>query len=284
MGAPRETLDKARLPRATCGFAWSAREWFVCARLFEEIPAYRESARLYFALYNSKGMNDAQERALGGLANLLLSAPETPIRLGAGELSMYRDIATMDQGPGYLNGILSLLLNTTSPASEFSGEEDRAVSYFHRSRAAELVALFDTKFPNSPRRPELHAAILEFYASSGESAAVIKGGKDFLAGFPSASQRPAVSLSTADRLSLTGNPQQEFAIYDSVLQQFAAKADRIPLGARGSETENYSVVGIRAQVSEDEEAEGTQSGATPRGAAAQPNPAFQVNAASAAAH
>src|SRR6266446_4022493 len=118
--------------------------------------------------------------------------PETPIRFGTGELSMYRDIAMMDQGPGYLNGILSLLLNTTSPASEFSGEEDRAVSYFHRSRAAELVTLFDAKFPNSPRRPELHAAILEFYASSGESEAVIKRGKDFLASFPNASQRTAI--------------------------------------------------------------------------------------------
>jgi len=182
-----------------------------------------------------------------------------------------------------LNGILSLLLNTTSPASEFSGEEDRAVSYFHRSRAAELVALFDAKFPNSPRRPELHAAILEFYASSGESEAVIKRGKDFLASFPNASQRTAIALLMADAYSRTGKPTEEFVIYDSVLQELAAKADRIPLGTRGSETENYSPVGIRAQVSEDAEAEDAQSGATPRGAAAQQNAAFQVNAASAAA-
>ncbi len=173
LDAAQETIAKFRLRKDTSGSAWSAQELYVCARLLEEIHAYPESARFYFALYNSKGMNDAQERALGGLANLLLTAPETSIRFGAGELSMYRNIATMDQGPGYLNGILSLLLNTTSPANEFSGEEDRAVSYFHRSRAAELVALFDAKFPNSPRRPELHAAILEFYASSGESEAVI---------------------------------------------------------------------------------------------------------------
>ena len=53
------------------------------------------------------------------LTNLLLTAPESPIRLGSGELSMYRDIATMDQGPGYLNGILSLILNTTAPAASF---------------------------------------------------------------------------------------------------------------------------------------------------------------------
>ena len=61
---------------------------------------------------------------------------------------MYRDIATMDQGPGYLNGILSLILNTTAPAAKFSEEEQRAIPYFHRSRAAELLALLDAKFPN----------------------------------------------------------------------------------------------------------------------------------------
>ena len=96
---------------------WTGQELYVCARLLEDIHAYPESARYYFALYSSKGMNDAQERALAGLTNLLLTAPETAIRLGSGELSMYRDIATMDQGPGYLNGILSLILNTTAPAA-----------------------------------------------------------------------------------------------------------------------------------------------------------------------
>ncbi len=191
--AAQETIAKFRLHKDTSGSAWSAQELYVCARLLEDIHAYPESARFYFALYNSKGMNDAQERALGGLANLLLTAPETPIRFGAGELSMYRDIAMMDQGPGYLNGILSLLLNTTSPASEFSGEEDRAVSYFHRSRAAELVTLFDAKFPSSPRRAELHAVLLEFYASAGESDAVIKGGTEFLTDFPNSAQRTAVA-------------------------------------------------------------------------------------------
>jgi predicted Zn-dependent protease len=283
LDAAQETIAKFRLRKDSSGSAWSAQELYVCARLLEEIHAYPESARFYFALYNSKGMNDAQERALGGLANLLLTAPETPIRFGAGELSMYRDIATMDQGPGYLNGILSLLLNTTSPASEYSGEEDRAVSYFHRSRAVELVALFDAKFPNSPRRPELHAAILEFYASSGESEAVIKGGKEFLSNFPNASQRTAVALLMADAYSRTGKPQEEFAIYDSVLRELAAKADRIPLGARNSEAEVYSPARNSVEEGEESEVEATQTGAVPRRSAGQQNSAFQVNAASASA-
>jgi len=279
--AAQETIAKFRLRKDASGSAWSAQELYVCARLLEEIHAYPESARFYFALYNSKGMNDAQERALGGLANLLLTAPETPIRFGSGEVSMYRDIATMDQGPGYLNGILSLLLNTTSPASEFSGEEERAVSYFHRSRAAELVTLFDAKFPNSPRRAELHSAILEFYAASGESETVIKGGKEFLANFPNASQRTAVSLLMADAYARTGKPKEEFAIYDSILQELAAKADRIPLGARDSEAEIYSPPGGRAQVDEESEGDDAQNDAMPRRAAQRQNSAFQVKAASA---
>jgi predicted Zn-dependent protease len=283
LDAAQETIAKFRLRKDTSGSTWSAEELYVSARLLEEIHAYPESARFYFALYNSKGMNDAQERAIGGLANLLLTAPEMPIRFGAGELSMYRDIATMDQGPGYLNGILSLLLNTTSPANEFSGEEDRAVSYFHRSRAAELVALLDTKFPNSPRRAELHSAILEFYAASGESQAVIKGGKEFLANFPNGSPRTDVALLMADAYSRTGKPQEEFAIYDAVLQELASKADRIPLGSRDSEAESDSTAGNRAEEGGESPGEDTQNGAMPRPAAGQQNSAFQVNAASASA-
>ena len=70
--------------------------------------------------------------------------------------------------------------------------------YFHRSRAAELLALLDSKFPASPRRPELHAQLLEFYSNSGESDAVIQGGREFLASFPNAAERTAVALLMAD--------------------------------------------------------------------------------------
>src|SRR5258708_10034885 len=157
-------------------------------------------------------MNDAQERAISGLADLLLTAPETPIRLGTGELSMYKDIATMDQGPGYLNGILSLILNTASPSSEYQQEEQRAVSYFHRSRAAELLALLDSKFSDSPHRRELHTKLLDFYASSGESEAALQGGKKFLATFPNAQQRTTVALLRDDADPRTPRSHTEFAI------------------------------------------------------------------------
>ena len=210
---------------------WTAQELYICARLLEDIHAYPESARYYFALYNStsKDLPDSQGTALAGLTSLLLTAPETPIRFGSGELSLYRDIATLDQGPGYLNGILSLILNTTQPASQYAEEEQRAVPYFHRSRGVELLALLDAGFPNSRRRPELHAQLLEFYSNSGESDAVIQGGREFLASFSAAPQRTSVALLMADAYARKDDTKSEFAIYDAILQELAAQAQNVPL-------------------------------------------------------
>jgi len=253
LDAAEQAIANFRLHKDAVKSAWTAQELYVCARLLEEMHNYPEAARYYFALYNSKGMTDAQERAISGLADLLLTAPETPIRIGSGELSMYKDIATLDQGPGYLNGILSLILNSTAPAYEYPQEEQRAVSYFHRSRAAELLALLDARFPNSPHRADLHAKLLEFYSSSGESEAVLKGGQEFLAAFPKAPQRTDMALLMADAYARMRRTQDEFEIYDSVLQELAAKADRMPLGERTSGTEDDSLASTNEPEGQGEE-------------------------------
>ena len=232
--AAQQAIADFRLHKEAGKSPWTSQELYVCARLLEDIHSYSESARYYFALYNSAGMPDAQEKAIAGLTSLLLTAPETPIRLGSGELSMYRDIATIDQGPGYLNGILSLILNTTQPASQYSEEEQRAVPYFHRSRAAELLTLLDSKFPNSPQRPALHSQLLEFYSGAGESDAVIQAGRDFLSSFPRALERTSIALLMADAYARKNDTTNEFAIYDSVLQELAAKAQNVPLGSTES--------------------------------------------------
>ena len=249
---------------------WTSQELYICARLLEDIHSYPESARYYFALYSSKELANAQETAIAGLTGVLLTAPETSIHLGSGELSMYRDIATLDQGPGYLNGILSLILNTTEPAYQYSEEEQRAVAYFHRSRGAELLSLLDTKFPNAVRRAELHAQLLEFYANSGESDAVIQGGRDFLATFSRAPQRTAVALLMADAYARKNNTKDEFAIYDSVLQELAAHAQNVPLGmANGSyQPSDYAAAPAyqsdNAVDAEGDEGGEDQAGDTPR--------------------
>src|SRR5260370_11609883 len=160
--AAQQAITEYRLQKDSRKAPWTQPELYTFARLLEDVHLYPEAARYYFALYNSQGPDSSTpEKALAGLADILLTAPEQPMRLGSGDLSMYKDIATMDAGPGYLNGILSLILNTSSPASHYSEEEQRAVPYFHRSRAAELVALLDKRFPNSSARAELHSRLIE---------------------------------------------------------------------------------------------------------------------------
>ena len=82
--------------------------------------------------------------------------------------------------------------------------------------------------------------MLEFYASAGESDAVIQSGRRFLANFPKAPQRTSVALFMADAYSRKNDTASEFAIYDSVLQELAAKAEYSPLGssAEGSNSAN----------------------------------------------
>jgi hypothetical protein len=278
----QQTIADFRLHKDARNSPWTSRELYVCARLLEDIHVYPESARYYFALFSSQGMPDAQEQAIAGLTSLLLTAPETTIRFGSGELSMYRDIATMDQGPGYLNGILSLILNTTQPASQYSEEEQRAVPYFHRSRAVELLALLDTRFPNSSRRAELHAQVLEYYAAAGQSDAVIQGGREFLASFPTASQRTAVALLMADAYSRKEDTANEFAIYDSVLKELAVHAQSVPLGSGAEGLGSYSNVGAagadmetNGETEEGESQPADQSNVTDR----ETSRPFQVSAA-----
>ncbi len=84
----QQAIADFRLHKEAAKSLWTSQELYVCARLLEDIHSYPESARYYFALYNSNGMPDAQEKAIGGLTSLLLTAPETPIRLGSGEISV----------------------------------------------------------------------------------------------------------------------------------------------------------------------------------------------------
>src|SRR5579883_2341730 len=131
--AAQKALTDYRLRKEQKNVRWTAEELYTFAKLLEDIHAYPEAVRYYYALYNSDGSADSQEKALASITDILLTAPEEPIRLGSGELSLYSDIASLDNGPGFLNGILSLLLNTTSPAQQLSEEERRAEPYFHRS-------------------------------------------------------------------------------------------------------------------------------------------------------
>jgi len=216
--------------------AWSADELYTFATLLTRAGQYPLAAQYDFALAAAPGTLAAttqkpEEAGMGGAIGLLLEHPESAIALGAGNLSIYRDAATLDNGPGYLNGILSLWLNSETPASEISDEETKAAQYFHRAKAAELLGMFDQKYPASVERPALHAALIRVYVSYGDDADVMKQGAQFLKDFPHANERMEVALEVADADARANDTKDEFALYDSLLTELSAQLQGMPLTA-----------------------------------------------------
>src|ERR1017187_10049762 len=169
--AARRALLEYRIAKESGRQPWTADELQTMAQLFEWLPDVNEAACLYYALYSVPPAGGAAaERALNGLANLLLTAPEQPIQFGSGDLSFYKDIATLDTSPGFLNGILSLLLHSTGPRSMYQFQNEKSGVYFHRAAAAQLVALLEQRFPKSEYRAPLRAALISAYGAYGDDA------------------------------------------------------------------------------------------------------------------
>jgi hypothetical protein len=232
--AAKAVLAEYRERKDARAAAWSADELYTLGRLLEGVQDFPEAARYYYALAASKQTPDAELKGLAGLTRILLTAPEQPLRLGGGNLALYKSIARMDRGPGYLNGILSLFFNSEQPASEYSTQDQLAAPYFHRAKAAELLADIDRRFPQSQERAELHARLMDAYAAYGENDAVIREGRAFLAQFPDDARCVEVALAVADVYSRTNQTEKEFALYASLLKELAARADGVPLGAEGA--------------------------------------------------
>jgi len=230
LAAARRVLLECRIAKESRRQPWTASELRTMAQLFAWVPDVNESARMDYALYSAPGGGDAEE-ALNGLATLLLTAPDQPIQFGSGDLSLYKDIATLDASPGFLNGILSLVLNGAGPRWEYRTEDQKSTAYFHRAAGTRLVSLLDQRFPRSAYRAPLHAALVTAYALYGDDAGVIRAGRDYLAAFADGSARVSVAMQVADALARAGRTPDEFALYDQLLRELATKASRVPIGA-----------------------------------------------------
>jgi tetratricopeptide (TPR) repeat protein len=252
--AAQQSVEAYRLSKESRKANWSVQELYTLASLMEAIQAYPEAARYDFALYHSTGTlangANAQAEGLSGMIRILLNAPDQPIQLGAGNLTMYEDIATLDQGPGFWNGILSLWLNNAHPDMAYSEENRRAQPYFHRAKAAELLAVLDKQFPNAPARAGLHVELIHALAGYGESALVLKQGKEFLAAFPAPkyeSERVAVAMEMADAYARQQDTQGEFALYDEFLTELGGMSGGMPLTAAAAASHVAAAVPERVQ-------------------------------------
>ena len=229
--AAQRALMEYRIAKESGRQSWTPDELRTLAQLFEWLPDVNEAARCYYALYSVPPANGPQaEHALYGLADLLLTAPDQPIRFGSGDLSFYKDIATVDSSPGFLNGILSLLLNWTGPRAEYRTQNQKSAAYFHRGAAAQLVALLEQRFPKSAYRDPLRAALISAYGVYGDDAAVIRAGREYLAAFPAGAARVSVAMQVSDALARANRTGDEFALYDRLLRELAAKSSSVPIG------------------------------------------------------
>ena len=201
---------------------WTADELHDTGQLFEDVEEWDEAARQYYALYSLPSADDAaRERGLSALARLLLNAPEKPVHFGAGDLSLYKDIATMDPHPGFLNGILSLVLNGESPQWQYEGENQTSVAYFHRARVSQLLDLLDSRFPHAKEAPALHASLIGAYEQYGDDDGAIRSGRKFLAAYPQSFEHYSVALTMASSFARQRRVADEQAIYESLLKELA---------------------------------------------------------------
>ncbi len=237
----QEQGDTASAQRALAEFAqrkdsrksaWTAAELSALAELYSQSANnWDRAARFYYALYSLPNASPADaERGLAGLAGILLNAPEQGVRFGSGNLSFWKDTATIDPHPGFLNGILSLVLNSSDPGQRYSSQNQASLAYFHRGRAAELLDVFDARFPASAQRPLLRARLIDAYTVYGESDATIREGSKFLKDFTNAPNRTDVASRLADAYAQKNQTQQEFALYEDLLKEFAGKANGVPIG------------------------------------------------------
>ena len=227
--------------RDPAGANWTPDELNTLQQLTASAKAYPDSARYAFALYHLPGKvadgRSAQEAGLAAMVGLLLDAPEQPIALGAGNLSMLRDIGTLDGGPGFWNGVLSLWLNDQAIQDQFAQQETKAQPYFHRAQAALLLQLLDKQAPGNAQRAALHAKLLQAYATYGEDAALLQAGGQFLQSFPGAPDRVQVALAMADADARRKDTAEEFALYDRLLQELGKQTGNLPLATAALQTQ-----------------------------------------------
>ncbi len=210
---------------------WTPAELKTVAPLFLRVQDYDESARSYYTLYELPSASQSdKEIGLASLISMLLDVPEQPLHFGDRDLSLYKNIATIDRHPGFLNGILSLALNTTFPDFQYQNASQSAVSYFHRASASRLIERLRQEFPNSPHAPELEAKLFNAYAVYGQNEAIVRLVPDWLARNPNSNDYVNTALLLADAYLEQQDSKDELALYDRLLTQLAAKSDHMPIG------------------------------------------------------
>ena len=234
----KDIADQALLTfvsvRTAKNIAWTPDELKTISALLLRIADYDESASLYYTLNKLPSASPSdKELALCAIISMLLDVPEQPLTFGNRDLSLYRNIARMDRHPGFLNGILSLALNSTSPDFQYQNASQTAVAYFHRASASRLVDLLKQQFPRAPQTPALEAKLFAAYATYGQEDAIIRTVPAWLDRNRNATDYVSTALLLADAYQSKRNTKAELAIYDRLLTDLANQSGHMPIGPGG---------------------------------------------------
>ncbi|HLF84626.1 MAG TPA: tetratricopeptide repeat protein, partial [Blastocatellia bacterium] len=211
-------------PAAVASSSWSARELETVAELFTSIGHYDQASRYLYTLYLVGGLqagSDSREQALYRLFKVMLDAAGNPTRVAGGDLSFYRDVAQVDQHPGFLNGVLSLVLSGASPSQEFANEETAAAGYFNRAFAYRIFTSFRQEYAESKHLPEMYLGIVNVFAGLLEHKLAIEAGREFQKLYPDSPSYADVSLRVADSHVALKDRANERAVLTDLLDRLA---------------------------------------------------------------
>jgi predicted Zn-dependent protease len=204
--------------------AWPAKELETVADMFVSVGNYDQASRYLYTLYLSGGLQpgtEDREKALYRLFMVFIDAAGAPTRVSGGDLSFYKDVAEVDQHPGFMNGVLSLILSGTDPGAEFRAEEKSAAGYFNRAFAYRIFNAFKQEYPQSPRLGEIYLGVVNVFAGLGEHRLAIAAGQEFQQRYPKSPKYVEVSLRIADSYVALKDGAKERAVLLELLDRLA---------------------------------------------------------------
>ena len=211
-------------PAAVASSSWTPQELETVAGLFTSIGHYDQASRYLYTLYLAGGLqpgSESREQALYRLFKVMLDAAGNPTRVAGGDLSFYKDVAEVDQHPGFLNGVLSLVLSGTSPSQEFETEEKAAAGYFNRAFAYRIFTSFKQEYAESKHLPEMYLGIVNVFSALLEHKLAVEAGREFQKLYPESPSYADVSLRVADSYVALNDRANERAVLHELLDRLA---------------------------------------------------------------
>src|SRR5205085_8048092 len=204
--------------------SWNGRELETVAAMFASTGDFDQASRYLYTLYLTGGLQPgsaSREEALHRLFRMMLDAAGTPTRVSAGDLSLYKDVAQVDAHPGFMNGVLSLILSGTDPASEFATQEKAAAGYFNRAFAYRIFSAFKQEYAQSKYLADMYLGVTEVFAGLGEHRLAIEAGREFQQLYPTSPHYAEVSLRIADSYVALKDRANERVILSELLDRLA---------------------------------------------------------------